>query len=65
MHFIFTFLFPSCIAMVKAKGSYAVRGEAAESQPNWKPFVFNPLYLVFLVILHVLHPLEAGKVQTM
>jgi hypothetical protein len=55
MHFIFTFLFPNCIAMVKAKGSYAVRGEAAESQPNWKPVVFNPLYLLFLVILHVLH----------
>ncbi|KEY69594.1 hypothetical protein S7711_06223 [Stachybotrys chartarum IBT 7711] len=24
-------------------------------QPNWKPWVYNPLYLLFLVGLHVLH----------
>lgn len=28
--------------------------EAAREKPNWKPLAFNPIYLLFLAILHIL-----------
>lgn len=34
--------------------STTVGVEAAREKPNWKPLAFNPIYLLFLAILHIL-----------